>query len=118
MLMSIGTEFFDTKFKVCQKTPSLLTLIQSQILNKYINYGNNIPKKEIWRDNKSMKRIVISIFMIFLIIFGYIYYMGTQNESVEILSKYGSSGEEVKQIQQKLKNWGYYKGNVDRDIWK
>jgi len=68
---------------------------------------------KIWRDNKSMKRIVISIFMIFLIIFGYIYYMGTQNESVEILSKYGSSGEEVKQIQQKLKEWGYYKGNVD-----
>ena len=46
------------------------------------------------------------------------YYMGTKSESVEVLSKYGSSGEEVKQIQQKLKNWGYYTGNVDRNLWK
>lgn len=29
------------------------------------------------------------------------------------LSKYGSSGEEVKQIQSKLKSWGYYTGGVD-----
>ena len=29
------------------------------------------------------------------------------------LSKYGSNGEEVKQIQTKLKSWGYYDGNVD-----
>lgn len=29
------------------------------------------------------------------------------------LSKYGSRGEEVKQIQTKLKQWGYYSGNID-----
>lgn len=29
------------------------------------------------------------------------------------LSKYGSTGEEVRQIQTKLKNWGYYTGTVD-----
>lgn len=29
------------------------------------------------------------------------------------LSKFGSSGEEVKQIQSKLKAWGYYSGSVD-----
>lgn len=29
------------------------------------------------------------------------------------LSKYGSRGEEVKKIQTKLKNWGYYTGGVD-----
>lgn len=29
------------------------------------------------------------------------------------LSKYGSRGEEVKQIQTKLKSWGYYNGSVD-----
>ena len=29
------------------------------------------------------------------------------------LSRYGSSGEEVKQIQKKLKDWGYYDGSVD-----
>lgn len=32
---------------------------------------------------------------------------------VEALSRYGSRGDEVKQIQQKLKNWGYYNGSVD-----
>lgn len=32
---------------------------------------------------------------------------------VEALSKYGSRGDEVKQIQEKLKRWGYYNGNVD-----
>lgn len=29
------------------------------------------------------------------------------------LSKYGSTGNEVKQIQTKLKDWGYYNGGVD-----
>lgn len=29
------------------------------------------------------------------------------------LSKYGSTGQEVKSIQTKLKNWGYYNGSVD-----
>ena len=29
------------------------------------------------------------------------------------MSKYGSRGEEVRQIQTKLKRWGYYNGNVD-----
>jgi len=29
------------------------------------------------------------------------------------VSKYGSSGEEVRQIQQKLKAWGYYNGSID-----
>ena len=37
-------------------------------------------------------------------------------DSVEyksVLSKRGSTGSEVKQIQTKLKNWGYYTGNID-----
>lgn len=33
--------------------------------------------------------------------------------SVPVLSKRGSVGDEVKKIQQKLKNWGYYTGEVD-----
>ena len=37
----------------------------------------------------------------------------SKNNKVEALSKYGSRGDEVRQIQQKLKNWGYYKGAVD-----
>lgn len=36
-----------------------------------------------------------------------------KNMSVETLSKYGSRGNEVTQIQTKLKRWGYYKGNID-----
>lgn len=32
---------------------------------------------------------------------------------VQALSKYGSRGAEVTQIQTKLKRWGYYKGNID-----
>lgn len=32
---------------------------------------------------------------------------------VQALSKYGSRGNEVIQIQTKLKRWGYYNGNVD-----
>jgi len=32
---------------------------------------------------------------------------------VEALSKYGSRGNEVSQIQEKLKRWGYYNGSID-----
>ncbi len=34
-------------------------------------------------------------------------------EDTDALSKYGSRGQEVRTIQQKLKNWGYYDGEVD-----
>lgn len=36
-----------------------------------------------------------------------------ENYSVYTLSKLGSQGDEVKRIQKKLKNLGYYKGSVD-----
>lgn len=36
-----------------------------------------------------------------------------QQRSVETLSRMGSTGSEVTQIQTRLKNWGYYKGSVD-----
>lgn len=49
--------------------------------------------------------LMITLVTIFIILF--------QNNSVEALSKYGSRGEEVRQIQTKLKRWGYYNGNVD-----
>lgn len=42
---------------------------------------------------------------------------GKENATVinsqEVLSKRGSRGSEVRQIQTKLKNWGYYTGNID-----
>ena len=34
-------------------------------------------------------------------------------DSVQTLSKVGSTGDEVKQIQTRLKNWGYYNGEID-----
>lgn len=36
-----------------------------------------------------------------------------RNNEVEALSKYGSRGDEVTQIQTKLKRWGYYTGSID-----
>jgi len=63
---------------------------------------------------KYMKKTIIIIISIFLLITGYFCYLQSiTNKSIETLSKFGSSGSEVKQIQQKLKEWGYYKGNVD-----
>lgn len=58
------------------------------------------------------KKFLISILFVFLV--GLIsFFACRQFNSVEALSKYGSNGNEVKQIQTKLKNWGYYNGNVD-----
>ena len=65
-----------------------------------------------------MKKVGLVIVLIIVLLSGYLYYISNSNDSVEVLSKYGSSGEEVKQIQKKLKDWGYYSGNVDRSIWK
>ena len=50
--------------------------------------------------------------MIGLIVF-IITYIFLKNNKVEALSKYGSRGDEVIQIQTKLKRWGYYNGNID-----
>ena len=60
------------------------------------------------------KKFIISFIVILLLISGigigvHVY----KNTTVEALSKYGSRGEEVKQIQTKLKRWGYYTGSVD-----
>ena len=60
------------------------------------------------------KKIIICITMILITIISFfaITIFPKQNE-VEALSKYGSRGSEVTQIQTKLKRWGYYKGNID-----
>lgn len=39
--------------------------------------------------------------------------LSLQYDEVNALSKYGSTGSEVRTIQEKLKRWGYYTGNVD-----
>ena len=61
-----------------------------------------------------MKRTIIFVISIFLLLFGYVYYMVVSNNiSIEVLSRYGSTGNEVKQIQTRLKSWGYYNGAID-----
>ena len=61
-------------------------------------------------NRRSLIRYVI-LFCFFVCIIGIIVYF--KNSSVETLSKYGSRGNEVIQIQTKLKRWGYYNGNID-----
>ena len=55
----------------------------------------------------------IGILLIISIMLFVSYNVVVRNAEVQALSKYGSRGEEVKQIQTKLKRWGYYSGNVD-----
>ena len=59
---------------------------------------------------KVNKKILIIFSVILLIVTGIgIYYVTKENNvSIETLSKYGSRGSEVTQIQTKLKRWGYY----------
>jgi spore cortex-lytic enzyme len=52
--------------------------------------------------------VYFTVFSIALIIFSF-----KIPTVIEAISKYGSKGEEVTQIQKKLKNWGYYFGEVD-----
>lgn len=59
------------------------------------------------------KKSIIAIFMVFLFLFMANLIYNEKNKVSETLSRYGSSGNEVKQIQTKLKNWGYYNGDVD-----
>ena len=58
------------------------------------------------------KFIILSIFVMIILVIALILIFSTENE-VEALSKYGSRGDEVTQIQTKLKRWGYYNGNID-----
>ena len=52
-----------------------------------------------------------SIFLILTIIISVFTIRSSQN--INVLSKKGSTGNEVIQIQKKLKNWGYYTGEID-----
>ena len=55
-----------------------------------------------------MMIIIIATFSLFIS-----YNIFFRNNELEALSKYGSRGNEVTQIQTKLKRWGYYKGSID-----
>jgi N-acetylmuramoyl-L-alanine amidase len=57
----------------------------------------------------------ISAIVIIAILFAFLSTASSwqQSQTAEALSRYGSSGSEVTQIQTRLKKWGYYKGSVD-----
>ena len=59
-----------------------------------------------------LKKNLIIVFLL-AIVFVTVITLVSKNNSIQTLSKYGSNGEEVKQIQTKLKRWGYYTGSVD-----
>lgn len=62
--------------------------------------------------NINKRKIIITFFVLILIGICTSFYL-FKNSEVEALSKYGSRGSQVTQIQTKLKRWGYYSGNVD-----
>lgn len=63
-----------------------------------------------------LKRRIIPIVLLIISITTFLLYniyLREDSNSSYALSKYGSRGEEVRQIQTKLKRWGYYNGNID-----
>lgn len=64
--------------------------------------------------NYSKRQKKISIFLVAFIFFIFVFYnFNFRNDESFALSRYGSSGSEVTQIQTKLKRWGYYTGSID-----
>lgn len=60
------------------------------------------------------KLIIGLIIIINIVAFGGFFIKSMENNTtLETVSRMGSSGNEVKQIQTKLKNWGYYNGSID-----
>ncbi len=57
---------------------------------------------------KYVGRVAIILLLNILIIAAF-----TKGGAIQTLSKYGSTGTEVRQIQTRLKQWGYYTGSVD-----
>lgn len=60
-----------------------------------------------------MKKYFIILWSICLIYFLTSFFNSSSEIKSAIAYKYGSRGEVVKEIQTRLKNWGYYKGGVD-----
>lgn len=64
-------------------------------------------------DMQTKNRIKMSAVILFVFLIFISYNVFFRNDEVLALSKYGSRGDEVRQIQTKLKRWGYYNGNID-----
>lgn len=62
---------------------------------------------------KEKSKSIAFIILIAITIIFVLYNVFMNGNNIIALSKYGSRGSEVTQIQTKLKRWGYYKGSVD-----
>lgn len=69
--------------------------------------------KKMISNNPSLFVSVLCIAIIVAVCVPASIYVKNENENIQTLSKMGSRGEEVKQIQTKLKNLGFYKGSID-----
>ena len=62
------------------------------------------------------KKKILSLFILLILTLSlttYWVFLKEEGNESYALSKYGSRGEEVRQIQTKLKRWGYYSGEID-----
>lgn len=60
-----------------------------------------------------MKKKIIGFIVLIMLVVTFVTTLSLETNNVQALSKYGSRGSEVRTIQEKLKRWGYYTGNVD-----
>ena len=85
-----------------------------KIIVKIISQGCDFLNPKTMSSRKTtFLRVLIIFVLVSLIIFAVVYPEKEFSSSVQTLSKYGSRGNEVRQIQTKLKELGYYKGSVD-----
>ena len=68
--------------------------------------------KQIFRNKKNIIITCLLILLIVSFLFYNIFFKEDTNSSMA-LSKYGSRSDEVRQVQTKLKRWGYYNGAID-----
>ena len=58
------------------------------------------------------KIIIFSLILINILLVGSVIFINHE-DAEETLSRYGSTGSEVREIQTRLKRWGYYTGKID-----
>ncbi len=61
----------------------------------------------------TFRRVWMAIFLTVALLAGFLVFFAPLSETTEVLSRFGSTGNEVRQIQRALKNQGYYNGSVD-----
>ena len=84
--------------------------MRNRIKSSFIKTNNHTEQNATKKiKHKKLMLFIFTLLAIILTVTG----IAFKNNEVEALSKYGSRGDEVRQIQTKLKRWGYYNGNVD-----